>query len=984
MFFAASSAGPLRRARLGGPRFVSKDESSLARDFEKSKAYFARMHYKRQSRRDMLAKERIGQKQAQVNLQRQYRAGELPDVQITKIDVINPLKFLCYADDVIAKQLLVEIVTQVIEEETNEDRKVQLANLVLSTKPRKEDRCLAMAILEIGLKMPPKLLFNLDSDYISILSSTHRLSKYGVLLLEQKTSDQGHDDHSMSKRGRLQDNDDPNFTPKDVLIMMNLYSNVHDYSNARGLYMQANANLSPAALKGLQYESLDKYDAAMEMYKTIKSQDTMWNEAYLTSLQHLCAWSEFDDSILTTIEETKHYPKEFLNKHFAALFCLDDHHETHFNDILEKSLNNSYIREDFAHEIGLLFRVLKKPDQAMNWHRKALKNLRKEWIESECCNSLDVQSTMDLIHQCKRISNAMMSKAPPLNHLKRQLDESQAIHLNDRLISEWKVLCQDQLEKTNMMVLYEKLCHMCHQQNHHYAARRFLRYIDGGGGGNHSSQLYHQIRFAISKCLEIGGKISYEKKLNALYRQWMNLENNEKFISLSPVDQKVSQAKVLKALDTLMKQRKQSSMPQILGAEKYAHLQKLWKTADGSENLEFYSVQLLLSIQFDLSLEERHSLLESCYTLIDQHRRKSRQAGNDKWSHLVQTTFDLHCQLISKYECSKALKMFPKIILLMESASSDEELQRSFSSSLIPLKAWTLIPWANQLMSLLHDPTLKAMIYPLVIKLAKSYPQTLWLAYNFLSGEIKQEYLQLQSYMKLPHSVQEFVDALKNVTCPEVLLKDFLKSIGDKSLEERRRLWKEFQALHINSMDNAFKSNVKRHFFNASRINNVQEIINAKTYTSEDVKKKIEDTCKSKRSQVYKLEDFSSFFGNRQLDKIEIPGQYGLSYSDPAKTKFVSIAGFKPQATVFASLRKPVRITMIGDDGKNYDFIVKSGEDLRQDQRVQQVFRFCNSVCKSGTYLSLKLIYRKLCIVSNATLSVSFYRIGQLYCHTYF
>ena len=132
------------------------------------------------------------------------------------------------------------------------------------------------------------------------------------------------------------------------------------------------------------------------------------------------------------------------------------------------------------------------------------------------------------------------------------------------------------------------------------------------------------------------------------------------------------------------------------------------------------------------------------------------------------------------------------------------------------------------------------------------------------------------------------------------------------------------------------------------------------------------------------MEDFSSFFGNRQLDKIEIPGQYGLSYSDPAKTKFVSIAGFKPQATVFASLRKPVRITMIGDDGKNYDFIVKSGEDLRQDQRVQQVFRFCNSVCKSGTYLSLKLIYRKLCIVSNATLSVSFFRIGQLYCHTYF
>jgi len=290
------------------------------------------------------------------------------------------------------------------------------------------------------------------------------------------------------------------------------------------------------------------------------------------------------------------------------------------------------------------------------------------------------------------------------------------------------------------------------------------------------------------------------------------------------------------------------------------------------------------------------------------------------------------------------MKMFPKIILLMELASSNEELQESFATSLIPLKAWTLIPWANQLMSLLHDPTLKALIYPLVMKLAKSYPQTLWLAYNFLSEEIKEEYLLLQSHLKLPHCVQEFLEALKNVTCPEVLLKDFLRSIGDKSVEERRRLWEKFKALHV-----SVKSNVKRLFFHASRINSVQEIINAKTFTSEDVKKKIEDVCQSKTRDVYKLEDFSSFFGNHRqhIDKIEIPGQYGLSYSDPAKTKFVSIASFKSQATVFASLRKPVKITMIGDDGRNYHFIVKSGEDLRQDQRVQQVFRFCNFVCKS-------------------------------------
>ena len=48
----------------------------------------------------------------------------------------------------------------------------------------------------------------------------------------------------------------------------------------------------------------------------------------------------------------------------------------------------------------------------------------------------------------------------------------------------------------------------------------------------------------------------------------------------------------------------------------------------------------------------------------------------------------------------------------------------------------------------------------------------------------------------------------------------------------------------------------------------------------------------------------------------------------------VKIAGFKDEVKVFPSLRRPIKITMIGDDGKDYNFLVKNGEDLRQDQRI--------------------------------------------------
>ena len=48
--------------------------------------------------------------------------------------------------------------------------------------------------------------------------------------------------------------------------------------------------------------------------------------------------------------------------------------------------------------------------------------------------------------------------------------------------------------------------------------------------------------------------------------------------------------------------------------------------------------------------------------------------------------------------------------------------------------------------------------------------------------------------------------------------------------------------------------------------------------------------------------------------------------------------------TPFPSLRNPIKLTAIGDNGKQYHFIAKYGEDLRQDQRIQQAFSLCNSM----------------------------------------
>ena len=45
-----------------------------------------------------------------------------------------------------------------------------------------------------------------------------------------------------------------------------------------------------------------------------------------------------------------------------------------------------------------------------------------------------------------------------------------------------------------------------------------------------------------------------------------------------------------------------------------------------------------------------------------------------------------------------------------------------------------------------------------------------------------------------------------------------------------------------------------------------------------------------------------------------------------------------------SSIRRPKKIIIRGNDEKDYPFLVKGGEDLRQDQRIEQLFGIMNQV----------------------------------------
>lgn len=47
------------------------------------------------------------------------------------------------------------------------------------------------------------------------------------------------------------------------------------------------------------------------------------------------------------------------------------------------------------------------------------------------------------------------------------------------------------------------------------------------------------------------------------------------------------------------------------------------------------------------------------------------------------------------------------------------------------------------------------------------------------------------------------------------------------------------------------------------------------------------------------------------------------------------------------SKQKPIKIKIIGNDAKKYNYLVKFEDDIRQDQRIQQIFGLINQCASS-------------------------------------
>jgi FKBP12-rapamycin complex-associated protein len=86
------------------------------------------------------------------------------------------------------------------------------------------------------------------------------------------------------------------------------------------------------------------------------------------------------------------------------------------------------------------------------------------------------------------------------------------------------------------------------------------------------------------------------------------------------------------------------------------------------------------------------------------------------------------------------------------------------------------------------------------------------------------------------------------------------------------------------------------------------------------------------------------FVSPRLLHARDLELSVPAAYNPRARDQLVTISHFAPQLNVIQSKQRPRKMTLFGSDGRKYAYLLKGNEDIRQDERVMQLFGLVNTL----------------------------------------
>ncbi|GAN09060.1 DNA-dependent protein kinase catalytic subunit isoform 1 [Mucor ambiguus] len=324
----------------------------------------------------------------------------------------------------------------------------------------------------------------------------------------------------------------------------------------------------------------------------------------------------------------------------------------------------------------------------------------------------------------------------------------------------------------------------------------------------------------------------------------------------------------------------------------------------------------------------------------------------------------------------EASNYFPRLLELIELYPETGETFKTCSLQISAI--WKYIRWIPQLVSSMNGP-IAPYILPAIQKLAEAYPNALYypmqisceiyeLRKNTLPKDICDAIERIMQMIRSP-ILEEFSNELKRLTDPYHIVKDFLayirSDLANKNVPQSfiTAKYNEFYQLVLNNYSERLGAITKKqaakfanHFIrsfgeNGSKISKLTEkdVAELERFCRENLNTG-NNSSEEKNLKSYSpwLNAFKSIEHDQEL---EIPGQYdGLS--KPYPELHAKVASVDPTLLVMHSMRRPKRVKIYGTDEKEYMFLVKGGEDLRLDERIEQAFGVMNDAVRKNKFCS--------------------------------
>eukprot|EP00794_Sanderia_malayensis_P010265 gene10265-11319_t len=332
---------------------------------------------------------------------------------------------------------------------------------------------------------------------------------------------------------------------------------------------------------------------------------------------------------------------------------------------------------------------------------------------------------------------------------------------------------------------------------------------------------------------------------------------------------------------------------------------------------------------------------------------------------------------------TEARQRFP---LLLQIISRYPETRDAFCRKTGSVPLWMFLSWLNQIVALLDKDEAPAVL-PLLKKVAKEYPQALVHPLRISSEQYsfgshvdgrknRDNFERLFADTNCP-VWDEFVAALDTLTNPDHIFKDWFDDMK-KLLEVKRRdraaiaasyrcIWKKL--FQLPTSHEIIRGKIRQKC--AKKLNKVAETEFGKDggeipdMTSNEFSSSCVKILKSLKAITFEHGHvdnyspwFSAFHSKAMNYEMEIPGQY-TGKQKPLVEYHVHIVGFDQTVLVMRSIRCPKRLKIRGGDEKEYKFLVKGGEDLRLDQRIQQLFDIMNGILIGNAVCSTKTLALK-------------------------